>query len=140
MSSLISYAAYLRHTDIRRPDVVGPGDFQLRQQVRVHRMLGRASTRIRLRRHRLDAHLAHQSLHALAIDLVALGTKLQRQLSAALERPLHVELVEPTHEHEIFRAVRYRLVVQARTANAQQLALPSDRNLRFRIHHGSPLD
>jgi hypothetical protein len=104
------------------------------KEVRVANVLGMRLARLRLRRHRLDAHQAHQPLDALAIHLAAFLAKGVGQHAAAEERALEeralqVKFVDPAHPREVLRARRLGLVVQPRARDLQQLALATDREV-----------
>jgi hypothetical protein len=81
----------------------------------------------------------HQTLHALAIDVPALLVQLERDLPAAVVRSLRVQLVDQPHQFQIFVAVADRLVIQARTRKAGQLALTNDAQLFVIRFDPSPL-
>jgi hypothetical protein len=73
-------------------------------------------------------HQAHQPLHALAIDLVALLFEPPRELAAAVERVTRVFLVEEPHQLEVLgRRRRRRLVVHRRAMKPEKPALPTHR-------------
>src|SRR5690606_28101022 len=103
-------------------------------------VLGMRRARLRLRRHRLEAHEAHQPLDALAIRLTPLLAEGVGQLPAPVERVLQMELVDSTHQREFVGARRLRLVVQPRARDLEQLALAADGQLREpAVDHLSPL-
>src|SRR5262249_44048943 len=74
-----------------------------------------------------NAHLAHQPANALAIDGMALRPQQRRHSPRAEEWPGGEQLVDPPHQHEIVVIGGRGRSVQARSCNAQQLALPAQR-------------
>src|ERR1019366_56128 len=89
--------------------------------------------------HRFNAHPAHQRRHVPAADLLTFPLQLRGKLPGAVERPLQVQLVEPTHQHQIPIRYRTRFVVHARPAQIQQLRLVLHRHLSAPIDHRLPL-
>src|ERR1019366_2725149 len=89
--------------------------------------------------HRFNAHPAHQRRHVPAADLLSFPLQLRGKLPGAVERPLQVQLVEPTHQHQIPIRYRTRFVVHARPAQIQQLRLVLHRHLSAPIDHRLPL-
>ena len=69
-----------------------------------------------------DAHLAHMALNRLAVDR-HLRLQQHGELARAVEGTGRVQLVDAPLEVEFFRAGRHRLVVQAGTVEAEQVAL-----------------
>ena len=63
---------------------------------------------------RFDAEKAHQPLHPFAVH-----AQFYRQLAAAVERPLQVQLVDPTQQGEVLGALRLRLMIVGRARQAQ---------------------
>ncbi len=90
---------------IGRPDVIGPFDLQVAQQIGINLVAGRGLRRIRLWPKSSDpsashstklrlpeplagsAHLTHQALHTLAVDLFALRPEHGRHTAGAKKRP-----------------------------------------------------
>jgi hypothetical protein len=75
---------------------------------------------------RRDAHLAHQPLHALAIDATPFAIEHRHHPPRAQERPGREQLVDPPHQLNVV-VIGRRRPIYARSRNAQQLALPADR-------------
>src|SRR5450432_920554 len=102
-------------------------------------MLGVRLARVRLRRHRCETHQAHQPLHVLTVDDGPFDAQRFAKLAAAVERPLQMDLVDASHQRQLLRAGAYRLVVQPRATDSQQLTLAPKRNLFLNLNHGSAL-
>ena len=110
-----------RHVgDVARPNLVGPHNGHISQQIRVNSMLGVVPRQVRLGIDRLQSHQPHQTLRPRAADAEHLG-----HLSAAVAGRLQVLLVDPTHPSQILRRLTRRLVIQTRPIQPQQLALPT---------------
>jgi hypothetical protein len=114
--------------DVRAPDLVWSIDGETAQEVRVYLVLGRRLAQAWLRAERGNAHLAHQPANALAIDGMALRSQQCRHSPRAEEWPGGEQLVDPPHQHEIVVIGGSGRSVQARSCNAEQLALPADRH------------
>src|SRR5262249_54527414 len=85
-------------------------------------------------------HLAHQPLHALAIDATPLAIEHRHHPPRAQERPGCEQLVDPPHQLNVVVIGRPRRPIYARSRNAQQLALPADRStLMIALHPSSPI-
>ncbi len=82
--------------------------------------------RLGLRHQRLEAHQAHETLHALSVCRASFGSQLVRDLSAPVERVLKVHLVDAPHQRELLGVRRHGLVVQSRTRQVEQLALTTN--------------
>src|SRR6266540_3364855 len=74
--------------------------------------------------HDFHSHQLQQSLHPFAIHQSALSLQQGREASAAIHRVFQMQLVQPSHQGEVFLAFRHRLVIEAAARNAHQLALP----------------
>ena len=119
-----------RHRDVGNvhgPDLVGPIDGQMAQQIRVDRMPGMPAARVRLAVQRLDAHTPHQGRHVLAADREAVLAEQVAQHATPGERVFEVQPVDPAHEVEILLAHGPSPVVHAAAADAQDRSLPGDR-------------
>src|SRR6201998_883088 len=64
--------------NVCRPDMVWPLDYQVAQQIREDLVAWRGFCRARFRSQRGDAHLPHQPLHPLAVDLMSFGPQQRR--------------------------------------------------------------
>ena len=113
-------ATHWNVSNIGAPDLIGPHDGDVAQQVWVDAMARRRAAQPRLRVERLDAQNAHQPLRALAVD-----AEFDGHPAAAEERALQVEFVEPAQQRERRGVGRARLPVVARSRQAEQLALPA---------------
>ena len=113
-------ATHWNVSNIGAPDLVGPHDGHVAQQVRVDAVARRRTAQPRLRIERLDAQDAHQPLRALAVD-----PEFDGHAAAAEKRALYVHFVEPTQQRERRGVGRARPPVVARARQAEQLALPA---------------
>ena len=87
--------------DVGRPDLVGPVDHQVAQQVGIDLVPRRRPRGPWLRAERRDPHQTHQPLHALAVDRPALGPQHRRHPTRAKERMRQEQLVEPPHHGQV---------------------------------------
>ena len=87
--------------DVGSPDLVGPVDHHVPQQVRVDLVPWRRLRGPRLRADRRDPHQAHQALHPLAVDRPTLGPQHRRHPARAQERMSEEQLVKPTHQRQV---------------------------------------
>ena len=109
--------------DVAAPDLVGARDGHASQQVGIDAMgrLGLAGVRTRIEG--FQTHFAHQSLHALAVDLVSLALQTGGHSSGPIEGCLCVLPVDQTHQEQVLRGFACRLVVETGPGQAKQLAL-----------------
>ena len=85
---------------------------------------------------RLKAEQAHQPSRPAAPDPHPLAAKMANHLAGAVERILHEQLVDPTHQRQRLRALALRLVVERRAPDRQQPALPVQAQRRMiALHH-----
>lgn len=87
--------------DIGAPHLAGTLHFHVPKQVGIDFVLGPSLARLGLGINRLDAHVAHQTLNALAIDHVAEPTQVLLHPAAAIEGPLEILFVDQTHEQQV---------------------------------------
>src|ERR1700756_4178279 len=113
--------------DIGRPHLIRPIDHHMAQKIREDLVPRRRLCGSGLWSQRRDAHLAHQPLHALAIDATPFAIEHRRHPPRAQERPSREQLVDPLHQLNVVVIGRPRRPIYARSRNAQQLALPADR-------------
>jgi hypothetical protein len=117
-----------RHVgDVRRPHLVRLVDDEVAQQIREDLVPWRRLRRPALRPQRGDTHLPHQPLHALAVDALPVRREHFCQAARAEEWPRREQLVDPPHQRQIVLVRRCRRPVHAGTRDAQELALPADR-------------
>jgi CheY-like chemotaxis protein len=76
---------------------------------------------------RLYPHPPHQRLHMTTADLAPIGSQQPSQHPRAGEGKLQMQLVDLPHDREVGVWYRPRQVVDAATADAQNLRLPGDR-------------
>ena len=77
----------------------------------------------RWRRQPFEPHEPHQPLHPFAIDHMSFATQPGRHASTAAERMSRVLAIDQRHQRQVLRGLARRLVVEARSAQTQQLAL-----------------
>src|SRR3954468_23650251 len=121
--------------DVHGPDLVGPGDRQVAQQVGVDLV-----ARCRLRGvgpavDRLDTHALHQRGDMPTADRHTLGIQEIAQHPAAREREVARQLVTPAHDREIGRAHGARPVIDAAPADVQSSRLAGDGQLVRPVDH-----
>jgi len=87
--------------DVGAPDLVGALDREAPQQIGEDLVPWRGLAGAGLRPERLDPHLAHQPLHALAVDGMALGAQHRRHPPRAEERPTREQFIDPPHQRRI---------------------------------------
>ena len=87
---------------------------------------------MRFRINSLQAHLPHQSLHMLPVDLTIVASQVSRHLPGTVEWRLSILFVDHTHEQQIV-LIHHRFIVDAGSGDAQKLRLMADRNLTIRI-------
>ena len=109
--------------DVGRPDVVGPLDRHVAQEIRIDLVAGRGFARSRLRPERGDPHQAHQPLHALAVHEHALGAQHRFHPARAEKGPGGEQLVDPAHQRRFVVVGRLARPVDARARYAQKRAL-----------------
>lgn len=87
---------------------------------------------------RLQTHEPHQTAHAPAADAVAFAPQVLGHLTAAVEGPGEVDLVDPTHEAQVLRVLGPSLIVERRAVQAQERTLPADaQHGMFGLDHGA---
>ena len=84
---------------------------------------------------RLYPHPPHQRLHVTTADLAPLGRQQASQHPRAGERELQVQSVETPHDRKVGFRNRPRQVVDAATADTQDLRLLRDRKIVFAVDH-----
>ena len=105
--------------DIRGPDLVGPVDLQVPEQVRIDGMGRMAPAGIGLPVQRLDTHLLHQRADVLAANHMAFPPEHVAQHPAAGKGILQVQFVDPAHQRQICRRGRRRRVVRRRAGQPE---------------------
>ena len=92
--------------DIRRPDLIGSGDRQMAEQIRVHPMRRMSLAGVGFAVQRFDAHASHHGAHSLTPDPVAFSPQQVAQHSGSGKRRGQMELVDPAHQRQIRRGHR----------------------------------
>ena len=75
---------------------------------------------------RRHTHVAHQTLDALAIDRMPPSLQLISDPAAAVERKLEVDLVDQTHQDQVFVRHRTGAAVRRGAGHLKQLAASGD--------------
>ena len=83
----------------------------------------------------LYPHPPHQRLHVTTADLAPLGSQQASQHPRTGERELQMQSVETTHHFQVDRRYRPWQVVDAATADAQNLCLLGDRQIVLTVDH-----
>src|SRR6056297_502794 len=121
--------------DVHRPDLVGPDDGQLPQQIGID-LVPRCRFRgVGLSIQGFYAHALHQRGDVQPPDPEPFLDEQTLQHPVARERELHVQLVDPVHQLQIGIRNRARLVVDAAPADPQHDRLAADAQLRGGIDH-----
>src|ERR1035438_3554139 len=121
--------------DVHSPRLIRPGDRDSAQQVGINLVSWRGLGGIRSAIESLDAHPPHQRAHVTAAHFKSLKAEQVAQHAAAGKWVIHVQLVDPSHQHQVGIRHRARSVVNRGAANLQQLRLPPDGQLVFGVDH-----
>ena len=105
------------------------------QQIRVDLVAGLGLRRARTAIERLYPHPLHQRFDMPTADLAPLGSQQASQHPRAGERELQMQPVETPHDREVGFRHRARQVVDAATADAQNLRLLGDRQIVLTVDH-----
>jgi hypothetical protein len=105
------------------------------QQIRVDLVARHRLRRVRPAIERRDVHALHHRRDALAADRDALATQQIAQHSAARERVIQMQLVDPPHHRQIGRRHRPGPVIEAASAQLQERRLPGQRKLVLTVDH-----
>ena len=103
-----------------------PFDRDAREQVGVDFMAATRRAGATFRVQRRHTHVAHQTLDALAIDRMPPSLQLISDPAAAVERKLEVDLVDQTHQDQVFVRHRTGAAVRRRAGHLKQLAASGD--------------
>jgi site-specific DNA recombinase len=114
---------HLRLDYFGAPDLVGPPDAHVAQQIRVNPVPPARCRQLRLGVDRLQAHDPHEPPHPLAVDRLALLDQPLRQPPAAEEGMVGVLPVDQPHQPQVRGVGGGRPVVEAGAVQAEQLAL-----------------
>ena len=117
------------------PDLVGPGDGQLPEQIGVDLVPRRRFRGIRFAIERLDPHPLHQRGNVQPPDLEAFLEQQALQHSVAREGEFHVQLVDAVHQLQVRVRHWAGLVVDAAPADPQHDGLSADAQLGRGIDH-----
>lgn len=118
-----------------RPDVIGPDDLRLAQQIRVDLVPRHRLARVRLAINRFDSHALHQRSDMPAADFNAVCIQKIPQYPAARERKVEMQFVHSAHDGEIGGGRRPRRIIDAASADVQRLRLLGDRQCMGTVDH-----
>ena len=74
----------------------------------------------------LDPHQVHQTNYPFAVDLEAKCLQVMTHPTRAKKWGLQILLVDESHQSQVLGALGPRLVIERRTVEAQQFALPGN--------------
>jgi hypothetical protein len=102
-------------------------DLKAAEKVGILHMPRMCQRKSRLDIQRLDAQPAHQTANPVTTHIIALCPQLVANLTASIKRILQMDFVDLVHKFQVFRAQRYRSIVEKRSAQIQEIALPCHR-------------
>src|SRR5450432_4259126 len=121
--------------DVHGPDLVGLGDGQSTQQIRIDLVawfwLGRARTSVQ----GLYPHALHERLHMPAADLAPIKCQQAAQHPRTGKWELGMELVDLSHQGEIGLRYRTRQIIDRAARNADGFRLPGNAQLVITVDH-----
>jgi len=115
--------------NINGPNVIGPVDFQVPEQIRIHLMRWILSRQVWLLVDRHHSHLAQQAPQPLRVEQDTLIPQVHAQHLHSPCGILQADPVDDFHQGQIHRILLMGFVVEARSGQAQQFALPPNREL-----------
>ena len=116
--------------DVRAPDLVGPVNRQLAQQIRVFTMLFVRNARSGFAPDRLMTDFTTHPLEPLAVDLdVMIAVENGYEATAPKAWINQVDLVEESLDAEVLRTLRHRFIGQRRTRHAEEFAFVFSRSI-----------
>jgi hypothetical protein len=121
--------------DIRAPNVIGPDDEEVSQQIREDRVLGIAPARALLAIERFDAHDSHEPADMASAYAIAFVAEHIAQHSRTGERIVGVQPIHLAHEFQIRCVDRSRLVVQRAAREFEHSCLSRERQSVVAIDH-----
>ena len=130
---------HLRLDYLGAPDLIPPPDLHAPEQVRVDPVALPGQAQPGLGVDRLQAHDSHQPPDPLAVHLLPSFVQPDRHPPAAAEGAGGVLLVDPPHQPQVLGRLPAGLVVEARPAQPQQLALPTHAQGGVAVLDQSPL-
>ena len=124
--------------DVGAPDPIGLVDSHPFEKMRINPVHGMRHAGSRRLIDRLQAYQSHQPANPVTADANAVPPQLVDHLAAAVERVLHEQLVDPTHQRQTRRALPPERFAELRNAIMRLPGNPSrdDRaGLRHRLLH-----
>jgi hypothetical protein len=107
--------------------MVRPRDLDAAQQIRIDLMAGLGLRGARMAVERFYPHPPHQRFDMPTADLAPLGSQQASQHPRAGEWELQVQLIETPHDREVGGRQGARQIINAATADLQNLRLLRDR-------------
>ena len=109
--------------DVGAPDLIGPVDHQVPQQIRVNPVfrVGIAGSWRLI--DRLQAHQTHQTPNAMTADAKAFAAQLTHHLPGAVKWILEKQLIDAPHQRQVLRFLALRHVIERRPADQKKAAL-----------------
>ena len=121
--------------DVHRPDLVGPGDGQIAEQVRVDPVPRRRLRGVRTPVERLDPHLLHQRGDVTPADPMSLPIQEPLQHSASRKRVIEMQFVDPAHQRQVAGGNRPGQIVDTAPADPQNPGLTDERKIVAAVNH-----
>ena len=121
--------------DVCRPHVIGTGDRQMAQLMRIHRIRRMPCAGFGLAIQGVDTHPLHHGGYPAAPDWMPRPLEHLAQHSGLSERVLQMQFVDPAHQCQLVRRHRGSLVVRGRARQLQDLALPDNRQCVGSVDH-----
>ena len=121
---------------VQRPDLVGAGDSQLTQQIRIDHVYGRTFAGTGLRRQRLDAQAQHERSFVLPPYMDTLPGQLVAQSARPHEGGVLMQFVDSAHQRQIGQANLPGQEIHRFPADIEQARLMRDAEFMVSVDHG----
>ncbi len=121
--------------DVHRPDLVGPDDGEIAQQIGIDLVPRRRLRGVGAAVERLDVHLLHERSDVTPAHAVALRVQEPLQHPASRERVVEMQFVDPAHQRQIGGWDGTGQVVDAAPADPQNACLAGDRKSVTAVDH-----
>ena len=115
--------------DVGAPDPIGLVDSHPFEKIRINPVHGMRHAGSRRLIDRLQAYQLHQPANPVTADANAVPPQLADHLAAAVERVLHEQLVDPTHQRQTRRALPPGRIIERGPADRKQAALTAQAQL-----------
>jgi hypothetical protein len=113
--------------DVSTPHLVHPLGARMIPQIGVDLVAKGGFTRVWSGCNCLKSHLLHETGNSLAVQFMAMSSQSVRHSWITKLRVPEILLIDQSHQMQVLRGFRNRLVVEARSGNACQSALPPGR-------------